>query len=90
MTANFFGMDINAVRQLATQLGQKAQEIETLASQLTTMLGNTEWSGPDATNFRNEWQSQHMTALRNVANALKEAQNRATGNAQEQEQTSAR
>lgn len=90
MTANFFGMDINAVRQLANQLGQKAQEIETLSAQLTTVLDNTEWMGPDATTFRNDWQSQHLTNLRNVANALKEAQNRANANAQEQEQTSAR
>ncbi|MDO5498058.1 MAG: hypothetical protein Q4F67_00065 [Propionibacteriaceae bacterium] len=90
MTANFFGMDINEVRGFATQLGQKAQEIDTLAQQLTQALGNTQWVGPDATSFRNEWQSQHMAALRNVATALREAQNRANANAQEQETTSAR
>ncbi|MDO5681787.1 MAG: WXG100 family type VII secretion target [Propionibacteriaceae bacterium] len=89
-SAAFSGMDIGQVRQFATQLGQRASEIDTLLQQLTNQLSSTTWQGPDATQFRNDWQSTHATALRNVANALRDAQNKASTNATEQENTSAR
>lgn len=90
MSQGFVGMDVGAVRTLATQFGQRAQEIDTLAQQLTQALSNTQWVGNDATQFRNDWQSQHMTALKNVSQALRDAQTKANNNATEQENTSAR
>lgn len=82
------GMDVGAVRQLASQFGAKADEIDQIASTLTTQLDGTAWIGPDATRFRSDWQSQHVAALRNVSNALREAQQTAMRNADQQEQAS--
>lgn len=86
----FVGMDIEAVRQLATQMDSKASEIDNIASTLNSLLGNTEWIGTDATNFRNDWSSIHMTNLRNVSQALKDAAVAARSNATEQDSASAR
>lgn len=86
--AGFYGMDIEQVRQLANQLGQKAQTIDEVISTITNQLGSTDWKGPDADQFRNDWNTTLSTQLRNVAQALRNAQQRANKNAQEQEQTS--
>ncbi|MDI9628465.1 MAG: hypothetical protein QM286_07960 [Acidobacteriota bacterium] len=86
----FIGMDIEAVRQLATQMDNKASDIDNIMSTLNNLLNNTEWVGTDATNFRNDWSSTHMTNLRNVSNALKNAATAARTNASEQEQASGR
>lgn len=86
--AGFYGMDIEQVRQLANQLGQKAQTIDEVISTITNQLGSTDWKGPDADQFRNDWNGTLTTQLRNVAQALRDAQQRANKNAQEQEQTS--
>ena len=83
-----WGLDIQQVRQLSTQLNQKAGEIENALTTLTNALNGTQWEGPDATNFRNEWSGQHTAALRNVANALRDAGAKATQNASQQESTS--
>lgn len=83
-----WGLDIQQVRQLSTQLSQKATEIEGVLSTLTNLLGSTQWEGPDATAFRNEWSSTHTNSLRQVANALREASTKAAQNATAQESTS--
>ena len=69
----FIGMDVEAVRQLATQMDSKATDIDTIMNTLNSTLGNTDWLGTDATNFRNDWSTVHMVNLRNVANALRNA-----------------
>lgn len=84
------GMDIEAVRTLATQMDTKASDIDAIANTLNSKLGNTEWLGTDATNFRNDWSSTHMASLRNVSNALKNAATAARSNATEQENASNR
>lgn len=86
----FVGMDIEAVRQLATQMNNKATVIDNLASTLNNMLNNTEWTGSDATNFRSNWSSTHMTSLRNVSQALKDAAAAARTNATEQDTASSK
>lgn len=84
----FVGMEIEAVRQLATMFGSKADEIDQLANQLTSQLGGTQWVGPDASRFRDDWQSSHVPSLKSVSNALRQAQQAATSNANQQEQAS--
>lgn len=84
----FVGMDIEAVRQLATQMDSKASSIDSIANTLNSLLGNTEWVGSDATNFRSDWNSIHMASLRNVSQALKDAATAARNNATEQENAS--
>lgn len=87
--ANFTGMDIAGVRQLAIQMRAKADEIESSMNQITSQLGSTQWVGNDRQAFEGDWSSQHCTALRNVAEALRQAGTRADQNAIEQENTSA-
>ena len=84
----FIGMDVEAVRQLATQMDSKATDIDTIMNTLNSTLGNTDWLGTDATNFRNDWSTVHMVNLRNVANALRNAATAARTNATEQDNAS--
>jgi uncharacterized protein YukE len=86
---SFTGMDIPAVRTLATQLSAKADEIESIANTLSSQLDGVQWIGFDADGFRNDWQSTHRTQLHAVATALRDASTRATANANQQEQASA-
>ena len=83
-----WGLDVAQVRQLSTQLNQKAADIESILSTLTAALNGTQWEGPDASQFRNDWSGQHTASLRNVASALRDAGAKAQQNATAQEQTS--
>ena len=84
-----YGMDIEQVRALANQLGKKADQIDTLISEITSRLGGTQWTGPDAEQFRSDWSGTLTSQLRNVSQALRDTQQRATQNATQQEQASA-
>jgi uncharacterized protein YukE len=84
----FLGMDVPAVRNLATQLSAKADEIESIMSALTSQLHSVQWMGSDADTFRNDWQSVHRVQLTAVAQALRDAATRANNNATQQEQAS--
>lgn len=84
----FVGMEVEAVRTLASQLTDKAHEIESIANHLTTKLGGTHWEGDDARRFRSEWESQHVRALKSVSSALQAASSAASKNANEQEAAS--
>lgn len=88
--SNFTGMDIQAVRNLAQQLQQKAGEIDSLRQQLTGQLDSTPWVGADRERFHSDWTGQYSTALNQVAEGLRDASARATQNANEQEQASSR
>lgn len=83
-----WGLDVAQVRQLSSQLNQKAGDIDGILSQLTAALNSTQWEGPDATQFRSDWSGQHTASLRQVAEALRNAAQRAQQNATQQEQTS--
>ena len=83
-----WGLDVQQVRQLSTQLSQKASDIDSILTTLTGALNGTQWDGPDATQFRNDWSGQHTSALRQVAQALRDASQKAQQNAAAQEQTS--
>ncbi len=47
------------------------------------MLDSTNWEGPDATHFRGEWSGTHTAALNQVIQALKDAGQKVTKNANE-------
>lgn len=83
-----WGLDVQQVRALSGQLNQKASDIQSILSSLTNALANTEWTGPDATAFRNDWSGQHTAALKQVVNALQEAAKVASSNASDQENIS--
>ncbi|HRE03091.1 MAG TPA: WXG100 family type VII secretion target [Ilumatobacteraceae bacterium] len=88
MAGPFTGMDIPAVRQLAQQLTSKADEIQQIMTTLTNLLQNTQWVGADRERYLADWQGSHVTALNNVINGLRDASQKATQNASEQEQAS--
>lgn len=83
-----WGLDVQQVRTLATQLNTKAGEIESILGSLTSTLSGTQWEGPDAIAFRNEWSGQHTSALKQVINAMREASTKASQNASAQENVS--
>jgi uncharacterized protein YukE len=85
---SMLGMDITGVRQLANQMSSAANEIQQLSGQLTNLLGNTQWVGPDHDRFASEWHGTYMGQLQNVATALTDAANVATQNATQQETAS--
>ena len=85
----FTGMDIQAVRGLATQMDSASGEIEQLMARLSSGLEGTAWEGPDAVAFRSEWQGAHTTSLRQISERLRVVADQARRNAQEQENASA-
>lgn len=87
--AGFVGMDIEQVRQLAQVFSSEADKIEATISAISPQVEGAEWKGTDAEQFKGDWQSIHVPALKNVATALRDAQTRATTNADQQEQVSA-
>jgi uncharacterized protein YukE len=88
--SNFTGMDINAVRQLAAAMRQKADEIDSLRQQLTNQLNNTQWVGNDRNQFTSDWNGMYTSSLNQVAQGLRDAATRADQNAGEQETASSR
>lgn len=86
--SNVWGLDVQQVRDLATNLDREADTIDQLLSRLTGVLNNTQWTGPDANQFRNDWTGTHSTSLRNVSKNIRETAARARTNAQSQEQAS--
>ncbi|ADX75003.1 hypothetical protein D7Z96_13735 [Pseudarthrobacter phenanthrenivorans] len=83
-----WGADVQQLRQLGSKLQSGAAEIENQKSALTNLLNGTDWKGPDAEKFRDEWSGTHTTMLTKVAEALKEAGGKAKRNAEEQDQAS--
>ena len=86
--SNVWGLDVQQVRDLGTNLDREADSIDQILSKLTSVLGQTQWTGPDATQFRNDWSSSHSAALRKVGQALRDTAQLARTNANAQEQTS--
>lgn len=86
--SSFLGMDISAVRSMAGHLMAKADELDSFALTLSAQLDSTQWVGPDATAFRGDWNGTYRAQLAAISNALRDAANRATSNANQQEQAS--
>lgn len=86
----FEGMDIDAVRSLASSMDSSAEQITAIMHKLTQQLHSTDWRGPDHDRFLNSWQGQHVAQLNNVVNGLHEASTCARQNAEEQASVSNR
>lgn len=84
-----YGLDVAEVRQLSSLLQQSSSDIQSMVSKLTGELSKTTWVGPDRTRFESDWQSHHVAALNQVAQALQDASTLASQNAQQQEDASA-
>ena len=86
--ANVWGADVEQLRNLSRQLSAGSAEIQRQRNLLSNLLTNTEWTGPDAGVFRGQWESEHVPALARVAEALEQAGQQATRNAQQQSDAS--
>ena len=85
-----WGADVAQLKTLGTKLQAGSQEIANQKSLLTKVLAGTDWKGPDAEKFRNEWNGEHVAALTRVSQALQQAGQQATRNAADQESASSR
>lgn len=84
-----FGADVVELRRLAVALRSHATEIDgQVAAPVTQLLRTSPWEGPDATNFRSDWDSRLSSSLRHAAVALREAGEILDRNADEQEKAS--
>jgi hypothetical protein len=83
-----WGADTAQLKALGTKLQAGSSEIEKQKSLLTRALDSTDWMGPDADKFRQEWNGSHVSDLARVARALEEAGKQATKNASQQEEAS--
>ena len=84
------GMNIEAVRNLATQVDAQAEAVGSVVNSVTSLvaqLGN-EWAGPDSVAFAGWWNDQHRPALLRLQEALAGLASSARNNAQAQEDAS--
>jgi uncharacterized protein YukE len=86
--AQMLGMDVEQVRAFASFVDQKANDIDGIISSISSKLSQTQWVGNDRQKFESDWNGQLTTALKNVAQALRDTKDRANNNALEQEQAS--
>ena len=83
-----WGADVEQLRTLGSKLQAGAGEIEQQRSEPHPRAGQHQLEGPDADHFRGEWSGTHTAALNQVIQALKDAGQKATKNASEQDQAS--
>lgn len=86
--SQIFGMNIEEVRQLASQLNAAADEIQHLMGNLNNKIDTAGWVGPDHDRFVGDWKSNYTQQLTAVMNALRDASQHAQQNALQQEEAS--
>lgn len=82
------GADVGQLRELASQMRLSSRRLTATVSELTAGLMSTPWQGPDADDFRSQWQSHHRQALARVAEQLSARGDELIRQADQQEQTS--
>lgn len=88
MAGDMLGLDIEAVREMANILRLQADEVRGTVQDITAQLAETEWLGPDADRFEDEWTNTHASRLNEIAAALDTYAGTAEASAAEQEGTS--
>jgi uncharacterized protein YukE len=66
------GADIAQMQQLEQRLKQESSAVTELMSRIDQALVNTQWTGPAADRFRQEWSNDFRKALMTLSNALGE------------------
>jgi uncharacterized protein YukE len=82
------GLDTEHMTSLSKLMNERASDIDSTISKISTKLGNTWWKGNDAEKFRSEWGSTHKSNLKKVAEALRNVSKIIDNNKQQQEQAS--
>lgn len=85
MAGNFFGADVDQLRQLSRSLAQNAEQVQAIKSRLSPRIDALGWRGPDADRFRSEWEHQLVVSLTAASRALADASGLAERNASQQE-----
>ena len=66
------GADIAQMQQLEQRLKQESSSVTELMQRIDQALANTQWTGPAAERFRQEWSNDFRKALMTLSNALGE------------------
>ena len=66
------GADIAQMQQLEQRLKQESSAVTELMTRIDQALVNTQWTGPAAERFRQEWSNDFRKALMTLSNALGE------------------
>lgn len=88
MTQEMQGQDIEQVRALAGLFESSADELESARQQVTAAVFGFDGYGPNVDQMRGEWSDRLAPTLSDIAEALREAGDTATRNADAQEDTS--
>lgn len=64
------GADIQQMQQLEQRFSQESAAVQDLVRRLDTTLAGTQWTGPAADRFRQEWDQQFKRALGALTEAL--------------------
>lgn len=84
----FLGMDVSNARQLARSLLAAATQFEATARDLDALVSRSPWRGSDADTFRHAWSGRHRAGLFDSATRVREAGDRLSLQADEQERAS--
>ena len=80
----FLGQVPDEVQSLAGDFRAKADEIESIISDITTRFQGTTWRGDDRESFEASWSGEMTNTLTQLAAALRDAGTVADKNAEQQ------
>lgn len=64
------GADIAQMEQLERTLSQESGAVKELQTRITNTLNSTNWTGPAAERFKQEWNENFSRALNTLSDAL--------------------
>ena len=70
--SGMMGGDLGQLDVLRKTFTDQTQAVDALRGAVDGALGSTQWTGPAADRFRNEWSSSFVPALRRLQEALTE------------------
>lgn len=70
--SGMMGGDLAQLDALRKTFTDQVQSVDVLRGAVDGALGSTQWTGPAADRFRNEWASTFVPALRRLQDALTE------------------
>lgn len=84
----FQGADTEALRQVGTDLGSRAQRIDDLATRLAALVEAVPWTGPDADSFRADYSGRVRPDLLDCGTRIRRDAQEIEGHAEEQDRSS--
>jgi len=84
------GMNIEAIEKLANDLKTEASKVGEISGRVTKLMADakTNWKGPDADKFDDEWNSTYKSRMKELQQKLDELGTKASNNAKEQQSAS--